>query len=902
MESLTYTGQKRVDQRKNKIMYRPLTASTLSKELAVYTHQIRKQIAVYLDEAKNPVSRFYEEFNEWFSRPLEKGEFSDLFAQTLTFGLLTAATHCRRKLTRKNAYRCIPKSSGILYDLLLFISGEQAPRQMENIIKEIVRSLNRSDTLNLLDEHNNSSESDAITHFYELFLNHYNPGERKRNGVYYTPEPVISFMVRSIDLILKEKLEKPDGLAEIDINILDPASGTSNFLVSAAELAIQNYRQKYGKGVMVDFARNYLMEHLYGYEIMMAPYAVSHFKLSRLLEKMGIHLTGKQRVNLYLTDALDMENIKHRVLPDMPSLSAESRLAGKVKKDIPITVVLGNPPFSGQEPYYDKNKVRRQKECFLIDGLLRDYRRISGIEIQERNLKWLQDDYVKFIRLAQSKIESNGEGVVGFVTNNGFLDNPTFRGMRYSLMTGFDEIYVLDLHGNAMKNEKCPDGTSDRNIFDIRQGVAVVFFVKKKSGSEGCRVFHADLWGVKEQKFRFLSDNDLGTVQWEKIEPKWEFYLFKPYGSERNQKSKTTTSGGSRYSDFFKVTDIFPVHSVGIITSRDRLTISETPEEAFTRASEFAKMGEEEARTHFDLGDDTRDWQVRMAQDDVANSGVDKEKVVPILYRPFDTRYTYYTGNSRGYHSMPRPNVMKHLLEENIGLVTVRQVAEREFSHCFITKTITDSRVTSSNKGIAFIFPLYIYYGIHSKRRPNLHPAIIDMIKNEIMLTPVPSPEEILYYIYAVLSSNSYRKKYEKHLKIDFPRIPFTADRELFKQMSKQGESLASIHLMESKELDQAAFRFPESGSNTVRNIRFDEDRNILFINKFQYFSGIPKEVWECQLAGYQVLKKWLRNHRQLSHSDVMHLIRIARSVELTICYQEAIDRLYPDIEKNLKR
>lgn len=351
-----------------------------------------------------------------------------------------------------------------------------------------------------------------------------------------------------------------------------------------------------------------------------------------------------------------------------------------------------------------------------------------------------------------------------------------------------------------------------------------------------------------------------------------------------------------------KVTDIFPVHSVGIITARDSLTIRKTPEEAFNTASEFAKMEEEEAREYYGLGEDTRDWQVKLAQEDVVHSRLDKRKVVPILYRPFDVRYTYYTGHSRGFHSMPRPNVMKQMLKENLGLITVRQAAECEFSHCFITNIIAESRVTAGSKGIAYIFPLYVYTGLSSGRRPNIHPVFLKMIESEIMPTYVPSPEEILYYIYAVLFSKSYRKKYEKLLKIDFPRIPFTPDRELFGQMVIMGKQLASLHLLESQELEQSTVGFPESGNNIVKKIRFDKDRKIISINRTQYFSGIPNKKWGYRLAGYPILKKWLKNHRRLSHNDVRKFIRIARCLELTIRYQEQIDVLYPIIEKTLKK
>lgn len=912
-------------------------AGDLAKSLAVRTRFFRDHVVIpELEAARNSpetmrhshIAGFHKAFGTYLIHGLGEEEFADLYAQTLTFGLFTAAIRKEGKLERETAVLYIPQTSGILHDLFQFISLGNIPPQLECSLRDIVDVLNTVDTGRLLNEYYFSGKGDdPILHFYETFLSEYDRDMREKRGVYYTPGAVVSFIVRSIDVVLREKLNRSDGLADTGIKVLDPAAGTSTFLAETAKWAIQRYKEKYGSGGAADFAHHYLLNNIYGFEEMMAPYAVAHLKMSFILEQMGVRLDDDQRFNLYLTNTLDMEDIQQSNLPGMSSLSAESRLAGKVKKETPVSVVLGNPPYAGHsmngsETYVTKTsgkKKRRVKVKTWIGRLIEDYKQIAGVKLQERNIKWLQDDYVKFIRFAQARIDETGEGVVGFITNHGYLDNPTFRGMRHSLMTSFDEIYILDLHGNALKREKCPDGSWDENVFDIRQGVAITLMIKKKDGGNGCKVFHADLWGSREHKYDMLAVSDISNIDWQELAPAWEFYLFTTFGSPADVSNVTNGQGQAngplRYDDFQKVTDIFPVHSVGIITARDSLTIKETPEMAYISAQMFSDTAPQLARTLFFLGDDTRDWQLERAQQDLLDSGMKFEKITPILYRPFEVRYTYYTGKSRGYHCMPRPEVMKHMLKENTGLVTVRQVAEGAFSHSFITDTIIDSRVTSSNKGIAYLFPLYLYpFGEngglfkklenHTARQPNIHPKILQLVpqpKTGEEPTSSPTPGHILHYIYAILFSNIYREKYARYLKMDFPRIPFTPDFSLFMQVSRLGEKLAGLHLMRSPELDETVVRFEGGGLNYVKQLRFHERK--VYINRTQYFSGISKEVWEYNLAGYQVLSKWLKMRKRtgggLDHNRIKHFIRMVRCIELTIQCQEEIDRLYPLVEKS---
>lgn len=909
-------------------------AKGLAIELAKRTRFLKDEvIAQELEEeerkGKGNILGFYRVFKEHLISGLTKEDFADLYSQTITYGLFAARTRAENGFNRKLAYDKIPKTIGILRDVFRFISLGDLPKPMEWIIDDISDVLATTDVYKILDEYFNKHKGkDPIVHFYETFLSEYDPKTREKRGVYYTPEPVVSYIVRSLHHILKEYFDKKDGFASQSVTVLDPAAGTLTFLAEAAKLVVAE-ASKYGERVAEMAIKEYILPNFYAFELMMAPYAVGHLKMSFLLEELGYKLHEDDRFKLYLTNTLEMEELAQTELPGMASLSEESHLAGKVKKEQPILVILGNPPYSGHSSNIGDWISKEIKTYFQVDGK----------PLGEKNPKWLQDDYVKFIRFAQWKIDQAGEGVLGFITNHSYLDNPTFRGMRQSLMQSFDEIYFLDLHGNSLKKEKCPDGSKDENVFDIQQGVAIALFIKKKEkGTEGlpsmfrpspqmgiefekdrgteeeeekkgCIVHHAELWGLREKKYDWLERSSIKTTKWKKLKPKSEFYLFIP----RDDKLLKS------YEKFIKITDVFPVNSVGIVTARDNLTIKWTPNEIWQTVLNFSKLDVELARQAYDLGDDVRDWKVELAQQDLKDSGLNKKKIVPILYRPFDIRYTYYTGKSRGFHCMPRHEVMQHMMQENLGLISVRQVAEGIFNHTLVTDSIIESRMTLSNKGIAFLFPLYLYqqkekpkkrslgsvimlfepqanyYG----KKPNLSPTLVENLTKAYKKTP--SPEKIFYYIYAVLYSNIYRTKYAEFLKIDFPRIPFANNYKLFSKMADFGERLVGLHLMGSDEINKTITRLSD-GDNKIKKVKYDDKAKRIYINDDQYFEGIIPEIWEYQIGGYQVCDKWLKDRkgRGLSVEEIKHYCKVVTVLRKTMEVQEKIDSIYPDTEKEI--
>jgi hypothetical protein len=877
------------------------TAESLAVELAKRTRFLRDVVAAELAEQQareqGELLGFYEAFRKYLIAELSLEDFADLYAQTITYGLFAARTRAKGRFNRRAAFDNIPRTIGILRDVFRFISLGELPPQLEWVVDDISEVLAVADAGGILDRYYREGKgSDPIVHFYETFLAEYDPEERERRGVYYTPEPVVSYIVRSLHHLLKKIFARSEGLASEGVTLLDPAAGTMTFVARACQEAVREFESKYGAGGREEFIRKHILKNYYAFELMMAPYAVGHLKMSFFLEELGHRLSDDERFQFYLTNALETAELEKSQLPGMVSLSEESSKAGEVKRQRPILVILGNPPYS----YESSNRGE------WITSLIEDYKKLDDKPLGEKNPKGLQDDYVKFLRFAQWKIEQTGQGVVGMITNHSYLDNPTFRGMRASLMRTFDEIYLLDLHGNTLKRETCPDGSKDENVFDIRQGVAIAFFVRGgPKRNRTAKVYHADLWGLWQKKYDWLLKHDLACTRWQEIHPKPEFYIFVPRDEAAQE----------QYNAFTKVTDVFPVHSVGIVTARDNLTIHWTPDDAWTTVLNFSAMEPELARQGYKLGKDVRDWKVTLAQAELKESGPERRKIVPVLYRPFDVRYTYYTGKSRGFHCMPRPEVMRHMLVgENVALITNRQVAVGHMMHVLATKHVTDYHILETAHACAYTFPLYLYPddsgGLFAKqdpgrRRPNVNRKIVATLAEADGRQR--SPEEIFQYVYAVLYAPRYRQKYAEFLRIDFPRIPFSAHFKLFQAMAALGKRLVELHLLRSGELDPPFARFEGQGDNRVergqkKGLRYDPKQKRVFINMTQYFHPVPLELWEYQIGGYQVLCKWLkdRQDRRLNLDEVKTYCRVVTAIHRTIAIQKDLDALYPKVEKEI--
>jgi hypothetical protein len=880
-------------------------AKSLAVELAKRTRFLRDEVIAQElkveQQGKNHITAFYEAFKGHLIADLTKEAFADLYSQTIAYGLFAARTRSQNGFNRKLAYDNIPQTIGILRDVFKFISLGDLPKQMEWIVDDISEVLAVTDVYKILDSYFHQHKGkDPIVHFYETFLAEYDPKTRQMRGVYYTPEPVVSYIVRSLHHILKEYFGKEDGFADTSVTVLDPAAGTLTFLAEAAKLAVDEFTSKYGDGAKDKFIKEHILKNFYAFELMMAPYAIGHLKMSFLLEELGYKLHEDDRFKLYLTNTLEMQELAQTELPGMASLSEESHLAGKIKKQQPVLVILGNPPYSGHSTNFGA----------WISDEIRAYYQVDGNPLGEKNPKWLQDDYVKFIRFAQWKIDNAGEGVLGFITNHSYFDNPTFRGMRQSLMQSFDEIYLLDLHGNSLKKEKCPDGSKDDNVFDIRQGVAVALFVKKSGLKK--KISHADIWGVRNSKYEWLNKNDVKTTKWKKINPRSEFYLFIPRDEGLLK----------QYDAYPKITDIFPINSVGIVTSRDGFVIDNDKEALKRRIRMFRdeKMPDEIIRQTFKLHD-TSKFKLKDAREAIRKDDDWEQAITKILYRPFDEQWIFYND---AVIERSRKEIMRHMMHDNLGIITVRQVAEGDFNHGFITKNITESRITLSNKGIAYLFPLYLYQSQKQQekkksksrftfgrsfmlfepeaeylvRKPNLSAVLLSELSKT--LKKELSPEQIFYYIYAVLYSNTYRAKYAEFLKMDFPRIPFTRDYKLMSKLAGYGERLAALHLLESHDVDKAPIKFNGKGDNRVEKLKYEQER--LYINKEQYFEGVASDVWQYCIGGYQVCEKWLKDRKgkPLGLDDIKHYLKVLSAIEKTLKIQDEIDNIYRQVEKEI--
>ena len=877
------------------------TPRELAKRMARLAHRLRDLVTTAF-EKKLPLptlDSLYQAFSETLIADLTTQQFADMYAQTIAYGLFAARcnTPDNAVFTRQYARDTVPKTNPFLRNIFDHIAGAGLPEILAPEVDDLVQFLAQADMASILkDFGKRTAREDPVVHFYETFLKEYDEKIRKMRGVYYTPEPVVSYIVRSIDHLLKIRFNKPQGLADEKTLILDPAVGTATFLYMVVNEIYNAIVSQGQKGMWNDYVADKLLPRLFGFELLMAPYAVAHLKLGLLLQETGYQFKRDRRLGIYLTNTLE-EAIKHAEVLFAQWIAEEANAAAKVKKDEPIMVVLGNPPYSGHSA--NKGEWARQ--------LVEPYKTIDGKPLGEKNPKWLQDDYVKFLAFGQWRIERTGQGILGFITNHSYLDNPTFRGMRQSLMTTFTDIYILNLHGNAKKKEVAPDGSKDENVFDIQQGVAISILVKGPDKTGPATVHYADLWGLREGKYHTLLESDIVGTEWIDPEPNSPFYFFVPIREDLL----------GEYERGWNISDISPTNCVGLFTARDRLTIGWSIKEVENTVRDFAALPSEEARDKYNLGEDVRDWKVPLAQKDLKDSGLRSELIVPILYRPFDVRYTYYTGRSRGFHCMPRPHVMPNMIKrDNLTLCIGRAgqvVGPTQWDIIYCGCQIVDLNVFYRGGGQCF--PLYLYPAEGEMpfdaghRHPNLSPEFTKAVSDKLGLkfaedgngdlAETFGSEDIFHYAYAIFHSPTYRTRYAEFLKIDFPRLPLTSDRKLFKALAGKGAELVALHLMESPLLHaprSIITKYPVPGSDQVERVIYNDSTQRVNINKTQYFEGVAPEVWNFHIGGYQVAQKWLKDRkgRTLTYDDLTHYQKVIVALKETIRLMAEIDGLIP--------
>jgi Type ISP C-terminal specificity domain/N-6 DNA Methylase len=889
----------------------------------------------------------YEGFKTSLIHDITIADFADVYAETIAYGLFAARLHDTESpdtFSRTEALELLPKSNPFLRNLFVYIAGPNLDDRLRRMIDDLCEVFCACDVGALMQDFGKfTARNDPFLHFYETFLAEYNPAKRKARGVWYTPEPVVNFIVRAVDDVLKTEFGLPMGLADtskisIDwdsgqndakgkpitmkkdvhrVQILDPATGTGTFLAEAIK-QIAAQVKGVAEGMWSSYVERDLIPRLHGFELLMASYAMCHMKLDMMLTDMGYKPSeSPPRLGVYLTNSLEEGERVEQTLPFARWLSEEAKGANTIKRDTPIMCVIGNPPYSG----HSSNKGQ------WIEGLMDAYKMEPGgyERLKERNPKWINDDYVKFIRFAEHMIAKNGGGILGFVTNHGYLDNPTFRGMRWHLLKTFDKIYVIDLHGNSKKKEISPDGSADKNVFDIMQGVAILIGVKHKANSKRTRalaeVSHGDVWGSRTAKNEALWSSRIEEVATTQLPEKAPTYPFVPLDYDLEE----------QYIQGFSVSALMGVNSMGVMTKRDSITICDTPEQVSKRVRDFETLDRSELEKTYSGIEDARDWNLAGIKKNIALFG--RDNVRSIMYRPFDYRHTYYTNFSRGFLAYPVFDVSRHMLQPNVCLTTIRKAdVLQDWSHALSVDGIMVHHALTIKEG-NYIFPLYLYPEegtLETERRINFDPRIYAAIKKLAgLLRPLPSgeggaakaaggegdqpseapspshaargplplpqgeeiPDElrVFDYIYGVLHSPDYRRIYAQFLKIDFPRIPYPASPEVFAHVAEKGGQLRRLHLMEDAAIGETPYPFKGSSVTGADNVVVKpvfvlsplEGRELgrVMINPDQYFEGVPQSAWDFHIGGYQPAQKWLKDRkgRTLSFDDVMHYRKIIK-------------------------
>ncbi|HID0707347.1 TPA: type ISP restriction/modification enzyme [Campylobacter jejuni] len=887
------------------------SALDFANHLSLRTRILKDELLLSIEN--EALISLFNTFKETLYKELSYEEFCDSFAQTLTYSLFLAKLNndTAKEIDLNNAKKFIPKSFPLIRSMSGFL--DDSFENLENIkwlLEEIINIINHIDITSIIKELNKTGEKDLFNrptilsthkdpylHFYETFLASYDPKLREVRGVYYTPAPVVIFIINAVDEVLKQDFNHKKGLSEAldkNITLLDFATGTGTFLLEAFRKALEPINKN-----SVNYNPKALIDKFCGFEFLIAPYTIAHLKLSQSFkEEFNSPLNDDESFKIALTNTLYSKSISkeqndQNTLFTLIDLTKEFKKAQKIKEE-QILIITGNPPYSGASSnkglYEDEIKISyglepskanlNDEQKKWISSYLKEKSKQNTSTFKaiyekhklenEKNPKWLLDDYVKFIRFAQSKIDFQESGIFAFISNNSFLDNPTFRGMRYSLMQSFDKIYILNLHGDTRKKEKAPDGSKDDNVFDIMQGVSINIFIKQNSKAKNTKIYYHDLYGKRKDKYEFLYENNLNSIKWTLVKNNEPFYLFLPQNNDLLEE----------YNKGISVKDIFMLSSVGIVSAKDSILISTNTEKLKQQIHDYYNE-------------------------------FDKKNIKEIAYRPFDTQKIYYDIKKV---ERPRIETMEHFLEnENIGLMIGRQfsaIGSDIFDIVFCTDKITD--LNFYRRGGEQIFPLYLYPTTRSKKflkkeNPNFNEenftskienfkenfrAFIDELYKEKF-----SPENILGYIYAVLFHKNYREKYLDFLKIDFPKIPFTKDKNTFKNLSKLGLKLINLHLLKNNELDfnvgEALFKDIKNKNFKIQKIKYNKDTKELFINESLYFNEVSLEIYEFKIGGYVVLDKYLKSHKG-EDIDHKHFTLIIQTLNETLKIQDEISKINP--------
>ncbi|MFP5993773.1 type ISP restriction/modification enzyme [Helicobacter pylori] len=925
----------------------PITnAKDFATHLSVPTKYLKDALIQYQKDEQ--VSSIFKNFKEYLYEELSFEDFSDAFAQTLTYSLFLAKlNHPCEKINLDNVRSSIPKNFAVIREMADFLKKLDAIKEIQWLLNEILSLINHVDMDSIIKDLND--DKDPYLHFYETFLSAYDPKLREKKGVYYTPDSVVKFIINALDSLLKTRFkDAPLGLKSAldneNIKLLDFATGTGTFLLEAFRKALEVRKTSDGGTSTKEDKYQNLLKQFYGFEYLIAPYAIAHLNLSQAFkEEFKKPLKENDALQIILTNTLiqPSEIVAYRGLS--PIFEKELKSAQEIKRNENILIITGNPPYSGAssneglfewevkatygiEPEFqtieveknakltDKiqtllNNIQKQKESGNNNDLKKLKKLHSKYKLQkEKNPKWLLDDYVKFMRFAQNKIESLGHGLFGFISNNAFLDNPTFRGLRRSLLECYDELYILNLHGNARKKEETPQGTKDENVFNIMQGVSINLFVKKAQTTKQ-KIHYYDVYGQRAEKYAFLAQNDLNSIEWLELTPRAPFYLLLPLKTPLLEE----------YEQGFSVQDMFQVGGTGICSKRDHVVFHKDKGSLLKLLKDFSTLEPSELHRKYDI-EDTEGWKLGRAIENVKKNQHELEKyIVSCQYRPFDYRWTYYTDKSCGFLARPVYDVFKHMLpppppqqnpktpnqtRKNVALNTPRQLKnnDKSWTQCFISSSINDQGLSSGGNGAGVNYPLYQF------RDPNYTEnftpefrSFIDKHYNHSF-----EPLEVLGYIYALLYSPNYRKRYEEFLKADYPKILFTNNKDLFMVLSLLGIELIGLHVLNKESLNHSFEKLKDAtiGESCYKEERnptiskkpsYNEPEQRLYINHSAYFRGVSEEIYHYMIGGYGVLDKYLKSHKNES-CNFDHVRNIIKVIARTIEIQKTLGFLTSDL------
>ena len=864
------------------------SGSRLAKIMGGKARRIRDNVKQFLaaeSENNNELVRVYETIKQLLVHDLNPDAFADMYAQTLVYGLFVARYHdnSSANFTRQKARDLVPASNPFLRHFFDHIAGADFDQRLAYIVNELCEIFQLADVQQLLSQYfkkdlwgEEISGPDPVIHFYEDFLNEYDTVLRKKMGAYYTPLPVVRFIIRAVDYILQKEFKLADGLADTSklpnglhrVQVLDPAVGTGTFISAVIRIIYERLLKTGQKGRWPAYVHHDLLPRLYGFELMMAPYTIAHLKLGMAFKETGFW-NFHRRLGIYLTNSLEKGSLEKSLFTGFgfaESIAEESKEASVIKNEKPIMVVVGNPPYSS----VSSNKTE------YANSLVEKYKvEVGGMERLKERKNWLDDDYVKFISFAEDLLDKNGEGILGYITNNGFIDNPTFRGMRWHLLKTFDDIYILDLHGNARKKEKTPHGGKDENVFNIMQGVSINIFVKKsKDKKELGNVYQADLFGERKSKFDFLNKNNLENIKWNKIETTLPNLFFLNKGNIKDEE---------KYNHGFSIGDLFIKTSCGVVTMGDNFIVDINKDVLIKRLSDFLNndISETNLKAKYKLGKNYANWVVK----NKTKIKVDNDKIIQYSYRPFDERFTVFDQNLIW---RTRESVMKDVYKNSFSMVFEKIASNKNQPvGIFLSKNVIDCHLTGGQSYIGNLYSI----NANNERISNLNSEIVNKIKE---ITGEIMPEGVFDYIYAVLHSPSYREKYKEFLKIDFPRVPYPEDKKQFQSLVTFGKALRLLHLFESPKVNRFITTYPKEGPNIIEGVKYKYKK--VFISAKQYFGNVPETAWNFWVGAYQPAQKWLKDRkgRALTNVDIEHYQKIIVALTET-------ERIMKEIDNNNK-